>query len=323
VNSIQIQNWALEIIDCVQNGQPSEDFLVELKAAWPPVNDHNKIARRIAGHANAARGEKILWLIGVDEKNKTVNGADTSIDLSSWYPQIQSHFNELAPSVTPVNIPVDGVTVVALLFETDRAPFVVKNKDYGTSGVAVELEVPWRENTSIRSARRADLIRLLAPLELLPEIQILDSISLAATIAGDDSRTGNYYSDELCLTAEMYIIPKSKNRIVIPFHQCKVEFKVSGTVSILEAESIRLYPAIGNYSPFITTPGSLTIQSTSHELIVDDLGRFSLRAIAKRPDVEKDVDILVSIYLWPAGAERPVVLTKTLPYPEAKPPSSY
>ena len=75
----------------------------------------------------------------------------------------------------PLNIPVDNKTVVALLFETDRAPFVIKNQAYGSpGGGSVELEVPWRENTAIRSARRSDLIRLLAPLELLPEIEILD-----------------------------------------------------------------------------------------------------------------------------------------------------
>jgi hypothetical protein len=321
MNKIQIESWALRVIDSVKNGQPNEDFLVELKTEWP--TDYNKVARRIAGHANAARGEKILWLIGVGEKQKEVKGADTSVDLANWYPAIESQFSELAPRVIPLNISVDGVTVVALLFETDRSPFAIKNSAFNKEGGGpVELEVPWREGTRVRSARRSDLIRLLAPLELLPEIQILDDISLTARIAGTDFATNNY-PDELCLIASMYIVPKNKNRIVIPFHQCKVEFEFSGTVSILEAESIRLYPASGNHSAFVSTPGSLTIQDTAHELIVDGPGRFSLKAIAKRPDVEKDIDVLVSIHLWPAGAERPVVLTKTLPYPEAKPPSLY
>lgn len=66
MNSRQIESWALRVIDCVKNGQPNEDFLVELKTEWI---DTKKAARIIAGHANAARGENILWLIGVNEKN--------------------------------------------------------------------------------------------------------------------------------------------------------------------------------------------------------------------------------------------------------------
>ena len=65
MNSRQIESWALRVIDCVKRGQPNEDFLVELKRDWI---DEAKAARRIAGHANAARGENILWLIGFDEK---------------------------------------------------------------------------------------------------------------------------------------------------------------------------------------------------------------------------------------------------------------
>ena len=66
MNSTQIESWALRIIDIVKKGQPNEDFLVELKRDWI---DKDKAARRIAGHANAARGENILWLIGVDDNS--------------------------------------------------------------------------------------------------------------------------------------------------------------------------------------------------------------------------------------------------------------
>jgi hypothetical protein len=40
-----------------------EDDLIEFKRTW--IKPH-KAARRIAAHANAARGQDILWLIGVD-----------------------------------------------------------------------------------------------------------------------------------------------------------------------------------------------------------------------------------------------------------------
>jgi len=163
----QIESWVLNIVDRVKRNEPIEDFRVELKSEWI---DSEKAARRIAGHANAARGTSVLWLIGVDEK-KGITGAKYE-DLANWYTQVQTSFDGLAPRFTDLNIPVDGKTVVALLFETNRAPFVVKNPMFGKAGGGpVQLEVPWREGTSIRSATRADLLRLLSPLETLSEIE--------------------------------------------------------------------------------------------------------------------------------------------------------
>ena len=57
---VQIENWALDVINSVDAGHPSEDARVELKAEWIEAQ---KAARQIAGHANAARGDPILWLV--------------------------------------------------------------------------------------------------------------------------------------------------------------------------------------------------------------------------------------------------------------------
>jgi hypothetical protein len=335
MNPRQIESWALRVIDCVKSGQPNEDFLVELKATWI---SEEKAARRIAGHANAARGENILWLIGVDEAKGVdcVIGANAA-DIASWYPTVESFFNELVPRmISSLNIPVDDKTVVALVFETDRAPFVVKNQAFGSvKGVAVELEVPWRENTAIRSARRSDLIRLLAPLELLPEIEILD-INLKATIAGEDS-VGNYYPYKLHLFSELYIVPKSRERVIIPFHRCQVEFEIPEISVVFKYDPITpisLRPAISKFFDYglgrygsgrsdvgITKPGSLTIESTAYEIIIDGPGRLSLCATAEIPSLAEDAkncNVRISISILPTGANRPVVLTKTLPYPIEK-----
>lgn len=316
MNSIQIESWALRVIDCVKKSLPNEDFLVELKREWI---EPEKAARRIAGHGNSARGENILWLIGVDEEKGVIGASDN--DLASWYPAVESCFNEIAPRMISLNIPIDGTTVVALLFETDRAPYVIKNSAYGkTGGGSTEFEVPWREGTGLRTARRSDLIRLIAPLELLPEIEILD-ISLTARIGGESSSTGNHYPDQLSLTTELYIVPKNRQRVVIPFHRCQVEFEISG-IPILKADWIRLNPASGDRRGLGNDkPGSLTIQSTGHEIIIDDPGKVSLEALSARPLSTEDLtnrDIRISIYLLPTGADRPLVLVKTLTYPEAK-----
>lgn len=79
------------------------------------------------GHANAAKGDSILWLIGIDQKGQRVVGAN-NIELSNWYSSFKSKFDDsIAPVlITNLNIPVEGKTVVALLFETDRAPLSLK-----------------------------------------------------------------------------------------------------------------------------------------------------------------------------------------------------
>ncbi|MEH2096888.1 hypothetical protein [Nostoc sp.] len=315
MNSRQIESWALRIIDCVKSGQPNEDFLVELKRDW--IAPEAKAARRIAGHANAARGENILWLIGVDEKQGVI-GVNAA-DLASWYPTVESFFNELAPRMIPLNIPVDRKTVVALLFETDRAPFLVKNPAYGSQGGgAVELEVPWRENTSIRTAQRSDIIRLLTPLELLPEVEILDS-TLTATIEGRNS-VGNHIPDELRLSLELYVVPKNSNQIVIPFHRCQVWFEIPGIPTAI-SDCVQLYPAKSTYGlgGMRTQAGCLTIESTLHEIIIGGPGRISLEAATRRPALPnelKNCNVRISVNLLQAGASRPVVLTTTLPYPK-------
>jgi hypothetical protein len=78
----EIESWALATIDRVVRNQPVEDSRVELKAEWP--RDPSRAARRLAGHANAARQEPILWLIGVDEGARSVPGADYA-NLAFWW----------------------------------------------------------------------------------------------------------------------------------------------------------------------------------------------------------------------------------------------
>lgn len=59
-----IEAWAVRTIERVEVGQRVEDTRVELKSG---SQDPKRMAREIAGHANVARGDPILWLIGVGE----------------------------------------------------------------------------------------------------------------------------------------------------------------------------------------------------------------------------------------------------------------
>jgi len=160
MNSREIEVWALRVIKRAELKQPSEDSLSELKRVWPA--DLYKAARQIAGQANAARGEPVLWLIGVDEKSGVTIGAEQK-EFSSWIAGIGSQFEGLAPRCQDLNVSTNkDLTVVALVFESDRAPYVVRNPEFGVSKTSIAFEVPWREGTKVRSATRGDLLVLLA-----------------------------------------------------------------------------------------------------------------------------------------------------------------
>lgn len=201
----RIEEWALRIIDRVNRRQPVEDSRVELKADWP---EPGKAARRIAGHANAARGAPILWLIGVDERQGVV-GVGTE-ESSTWFSSVRARFEELAPVLTDLAVPVGNLMVMALLFETDRAPFVVKNPAYNSRGGGpVQFEVPWREATAVRSARRSDLIRMLSPLRSSPEIEVLGA-ELEAQRDGERLHWS--------LEVDLYVVTDAGEQVVIPYH---------------------------------------------------------------------------------------------------------
>ncbi len=220
MKTVEIESWALRVIEQVERKVAVEDSRVELKAAWPKPD---KTARRLAGHANAAFGEHILWLIGVDETNG-VQGANYS-DLSSWLPSVQACFESIMPSLHHVNVMCNAKTVAALCFETTRPPYVIKNPAFGqASGCAVEFEVPWRDATRVRSATRSDLIRLLIPLSRLPKIEVLDGEIRFIRSQGKNS------PEHLEYQLRLYVTPTASETLTFPFHRCTAVLKLDGKV---------------------------------------------------------------------------------------------
>lgn len=160
----RFEAWVLDVVDRVSSSRSFEDDRVELKANWP--TDFRRTARQIAGHANQARGEEILWLIGIDEKRGKVVST-TPTELADWWRSVERWFDELAPEVSHLDVATPGGgSVQALLFETSRAPYVIK-----TSGGDSEREVPWRSLNGTRSARRSELLRSLVEEAQVPRIE--------------------------------------------------------------------------------------------------------------------------------------------------------
>lgn len=200
----------MRIVEQVQSRQPIEDMRVEAKAEWI---HHARAARRIAAHANTAHGEEILWLIGLDELRGVV-GADAA-EFSSWWSAVRACFDELAPiCIHHLNVAVDESIIVALVFETDRAPFVVKNPEFGKpAGGPVSLEVPWREGTATRSARRSELLRLLSVLQRLPNVEVLSGTLRSHTDRTEDERL----STGLSVSLKLYVVPRARRRLSFHF----------------------------------------------------------------------------------------------------------
>src|SRR6266536_6298213 len=97
--SQHIEGRVLNLVERVLNGARIEDFRVECKGVWPPAA---KAARQIAGHANAARGEPILWIIGLDEQGQQVKSA-SDVELADWWAQVTAAYDErITPGLTPL-----------------------------------------------------------------------------------------------------------------------------------------------------------------------------------------------------------------------------
>jgi hypothetical protein len=257
----EIERWALRVVEQVKSGQPNEDARVELKTEWPA--DAYKAARQIAAHANPAGGEPILWVIGVDQKGVVV-GADHN-ELSKWHKQVESHFDELAPGVTDVNVPIDGKTIVALLFDTERRPFVIRSLNSGP----VTYEVPWRGATSNRSAKRAELVRLLGSSPRLPKWEVVNG-TLNVEWTERPRVLGNKH--RWTLNLKLYVEPDGNARISVPFHRC------GGILTLAELGST---PRLWNIRLAPYEQGSVNLRGSNTDLVIDGPGMVRLEAEAE------------------------------------------
>lgn len=277
--------WVVSVVDRVEKGQPVEDQRVELKRELP---EPAAAARRIAAHANAAGGEQILWIIGLDEDEGIVGAVKS--EASDWYSQVRSNFDELAPEVTMIDVPIKGNTLTALLFETTRSPFVVKNPKYGhANGGPVELEVPWREVAATRSARRSDLLRVLGHHQPLPTFEFLQGhlVVYPGLTQGSMGEMVHEDPDHYTwkLTIAFYVTPRTNSRAVIPIHQCEASFHfpehlhAEVVLSSLELKA----PSTWHGGSGKTHSDSNTITSTRYEAQIDGPGVLILKGSQDTP----------------------------------------
>jgi hypothetical protein len=219
VRSADIEEWALRVLARLEGGGAIEDARVELKGGWI---DPSKAARRLAGHANAALGEPVLWIVGVSEFGKPIK--HEQMDQAQWCAQVHSHLLPPFPEIRSVTTIWQERPVVALFIDTSRAPYVYRNPVYGSAdGGPVEFEVPWRSMTAVRSARHEDLVRMLVPRSKAPFLEVL---KVHLHILGPPNPAQGKYAPPSAgdknrwhLDATLYFVPREGRPVVLAGHK--------------------------------------------------------------------------------------------------------
>src|SRR2546430_8659587 len=106
-----IEATVVSAVETVLAGGSVEDERIECKSILlSPEN-----ARQLAGSANAALGEDIIWIVGVDETAKTLVPLNSTIDLADWTARLTRAFDDnIAPDLTSLWVPVPNGTVLAV-----------------------------------------------------------------------------------------------------------------------------------------------------------------------------------------------------------------
>lgn len=212
MNRLEVERRVHRLLDDLEAGRPVEDDRMELKRRWP--EDFHKAARRVAGHANAARQEPVIWIIGVDEESRIIEGADAGVDLARWSQQLQAVFeNGWAPIITAHNIPRDDKIVVALVFTTEGAPYLVRVPDTD------RLELPWRSATRVRSAKRHEVFAMLAEPTSFPDFEI----RYGELTAQPNRRVppDEVFAHTFSISFTLYVVPRSEKPVFFPAHRAQ------------------------------------------------------------------------------------------------------
>jgi len=316
VRLIEVEEWARRVIASVLAGQRIEDDRVELKSTWIPAK---KAARRLAGHANAAHGATLLWLIGLDEKARKVVPVDAE-ELARWWPSVQAEF-EAAPSLTTRMIETPDGTVHALAFETELVPFLVRSADRGVVGAVVEREVPWREGNATRSATRADLLRLLMPTLSLPDVEVLFAAVGAAPATERFGRSESLLRWGVEL--EVYVVPINSD-VVFPTHRAEMRLAFPRTGETIVARGL-------SFSREWITPGypraTESVRCSPSEAVITGPGILNVGAefISNLREFSEGEMLHLTATLHPARADVPVVIDRSFtrnPPPSVSPASA-
>lgn len=295
MRTADLEFWVNQIIDQTLTRQPNEDSRVELKRTWS--RNYYRNARQLAGQANAAQEEPILWIIGIDEDNFEIVGAEHT-ELSDWKNQVYKWFKGEVPDlIDNINVRREdlNVTVVALLFSTGRIPYLIYHriKKNGEDKPHLDrLEVPWRVGNETISAQRHHLLRLLVPLQKIPKVDV----TFAILKQENDTR-------QWTLDIATYWHLRTPN-LVIPKHECSVS--IASPVN----HAFKFHTL-----SFKTSLSSNYMHSPSIVLQHSDMIYFRIIFKTEQPlHIVADDNLQVRLFTKPSLFDNPVILTLDMPY---------
>ncbi|MEU7199379.1 hypothetical protein [Streptomyces sp. NPDC045470] len=289
----QLELLTIQAVERVLTGNGNEDSLIEFKSEWPDVSK----SRQLAGHANSAQGEEIIWIIGVNEKQRKLTHP-AKPDLATWWAQVGKRFDgQVTPEMTDLSVQIGHHgSVTSLLFQTDRAPYVVITE----AGGKTERDVPIRDGTRTRSATRYELLRLLTPATSVPTFSLLGGEAhLSSPVTGYEW----FFDGDVAFYAEQPI----GNSCFLPAHG------MSGllTITVEEGEPLQL--------PLTVTPSHNYRDASgttwrADGALIDGPSRFAVHMNYQGPDFyfsapDKAKEIHARLEFSVAGAQRRAIAT--------------
>lgn len=299
MRKIEIETWAIRVLDSLRPNERVEDHFVELKREWLPAK---QLARSLAGHANSAHGDNILWIVGADEKQGAVLGAPHE-ELANWWPQMEAEFaDKVTPEMIPVRMSYKSEPVTAMLFKTDRAPYVVRNPSFGfVAGHSIEWEIPYRSGTKLRSATRNEMITLLSPHLNLPRCELR-----AAEVKLKEPALKDRWVQMCEIKAEFYLLPQDDRPIALDDDESSVSIEFPGIITPETLRPCFLLPyTLGN-----AVKSGKTLRTVGAICIVLNTSGYipSIRDALPYEDLHFRVD------LRPIGFEQKITMCATIPY---------
>ena len=298
---------ALEYIDALRNGRPlpaSTDLIAHFPT-WPGLP--RRAARILAAYANTARGQEVLWLIGVRDNavgKLTLPGAD-SARFDEWLHGLAPYFDGLVPVVRAFTLDTGAAGVqpgrqpIALQIDSARAPFVVRAQP-----ASANLEVPWwdRQARQVRSAGRHELVRGLVPMQGVPQFK---EVEAEFTFYKHFHGTGATKPvHRWTLDGSLYVIPQPGSHLVIPLHRCHAGIAVPDSGFRAAANDLTL--TADRQSP--------AVRVTESAALVDGPGRMFVYCSGTMATADAPLThpLTLTFDLLPAGAERAAVVSVPL-----------
>ena len=211
----------------------------------------------------------------------------------------------MGAEISLLAFPHSGTTVVALLFRTEGAPYLVR-------APSERFEVPWRGSTQTRSARRSELLSILYPAASQPAIELLDVSVTYRTLVNMKASKISSLSFVWQARLETYVTPRSGERLVFPFHKLSAHASNADRSIGIDFTSCSAEPQ--------SNTGALMTYATPHELIVAGPGRaiLNLQGSQQYPLDLSAASVPLALYVTTRAAGAETVLNLVLPPRPAK-----